>query len=124
MVLRSGGVADWHLDAVHGTAGAGLSSHWFSNLLGIVNLMTVIPLLPFSFWGGSLADRVSKRKILLITQTLMSCQAFILAALTWTGLVRVWHVYLMALILGYDQSSRYAPTPIHLLSRWWKEKMT
>jgi predicted MFS family arabinose efflux permease len=68
--------------------------------LGIVNLMTVIPLLPFSFWGGSLADRVSKRKILLITQTLMLCQAFILAALTWTGLVRVWHVYLMALILG------------------------
>ncbi len=68
--------------------------------LGIVNLMTVIPLLPFSFWGGSLADRVSKRKILLITQSLMLCQAFILAALTWSGLVQVWHVYLMALILG------------------------
>lgn len=68
--------------------------------LGIVNLMTVIPLLPFSFWGGSLADRVSKRKILLVTQSLMLCQAFILAALTWSGLVRVWHVYLMALILG------------------------
>ncbi len=68
--------------------------------LGIVNLMTVIPLLPFSFWGGSLADRVSKRRILVITQSLMACQALILAALTWTGLVRVWHVYLMALILG------------------------
>jgi MFS family permease len=65
--------------------------------LGIVNLMTVIPLLPFSFWGGSLADRVSKRKILLITQSLMLCQAFILAALTWTGSFA--HVYLMALIL-------------------------
>jgi predicted MFS family arabinose efflux permease len=68
--------------------------------LGIVNLMTVIPLLPFSFWGGSLADRMSKRKILLITQSLMLCQAIILAVLTWSGLVRVWHVYLMALILG------------------------
>jgi predicted MFS family arabinose efflux permease len=68
--------------------------------LGVVNLMTVIPLLPFSFWGGSLADRVSKRKILLITQSLMLLQALILAALTWTGLVRVWHVYLMAFILG------------------------
>jgi len=68
--------------------------------LGIVNFMTVIPLLPFSFWGGSLADRVSKRKILLVTQTLMLVQAVVLALLTWTGLVRVWHVYLMAFILG------------------------
>ena len=68
--------------------------------LGIVNLMTFLPLLPFSFWGGSLADRVSKRKILIITQSLMLIQALILAALTWTGAVRVWHVYFMAFILG------------------------
>ncbi len=68
--------------------------------LGIVNLMTVLPLLPFSFWGGSLADRVSKRNILLVTQTMMLLQAAILAILTWTGLVRVWHVYLMAFLLG------------------------
>lgn len=68
--------------------------------LGIVNFMTVIPLLPFSFWGGSLADRVSKRKILLITQSLMSIQAIVLAVLVWTDLVRVWHVYLMAFFLG------------------------
>jgi MFS family permease len=68
--------------------------------LGIVNFMTVIPLLPFSFWGGSLADRVSKRKIILITQSLMLIQAVVLAILTWTGLVRVWHVYLMAFLLG------------------------
>ena len=68
--------------------------------LGIVNFMTVIPLIPFSFWGGSLADRVSKRNILLITQSLMLIQAVILAVLVWTDLVRVWHVYLMAFILG------------------------
>jgi MFS family permease len=68
--------------------------------LGIVNFMTVIPLLPFSFWGGSLADRLPKRNILLITQTLMLLQAVALAALTWTGIVRVWHVYVMAFILG------------------------
>src|SRR4030042_6605063 len=68
--------------------------------LGIVNLMTVIPLLPFSFLGGSLADRVPKRNILLITQSLMLLQALVLAFLTWTGLVRVWHVYLMAFTLG------------------------
>src|SRR4030065_1478643 len=68
--------------------------------LGIVNFMTVIPLIPCSFWGGSLADRVSKRNILLITQSLMLIQAVILAILVWTDLVRVWHVYVMAFILG------------------------
>ncbi len=68
--------------------------------LGIVNFMTVIPLLPFSFLGGSLADRLPKRNILLITQSLMLLQALVLAFLTWTGLVRVWHVYLMAFTLG------------------------
>ncbi len=68
--------------------------------LGVVNLMTVLPLLPFSFWGGSLADRVSKRNILLVTQTMMLLQAALLGLLTLTGLVRVWHVYLMAFLLG------------------------
>lgn len=68
--------------------------------LGIVSLMTVLPLLPFSLWGGSLADRVSKKTIILITQTLMMIQAIVLAALTWTGAVQIWHVYAMAFLLG------------------------
>ena len=68
--------------------------------LGIVSFMTVIPLLPFSFWGGSLADRLPKRNILVITQGLMLVQALILAGLTLSGFVRVWHVYVMAFILG------------------------
>jgi MFS family permease len=68
--------------------------------LGIVNFMTVLPLLPFSFLGGSLADRLPKRNIILVTQTLMLLQALVLAVLTWTGVIRVWHVYLMAFLLG------------------------
>jgi MFS family permease len=68
--------------------------------LGVVNLMTVLPLLPFSFLGGSLADRLPKRTILLITQSFMLVQAVILALLTWTSIIKVWHVYLMAFLLG------------------------
>src|SRR5512145_1671287 len=55
-----------------------------ASALGIVSFMTVLPLLPFGLWGGSLSDRVSKRTIILVTQTLMMLQAFILALLTWT----------------------------------------
>jgi len=68
--------------------------------LGIVNFMTVIPLVPFALWGGSLSDRVSKRKLLLITQSLMLVQSIVLGLLTWTGTVQIWHVYVMAFLLG------------------------
>jgi MFS family permease len=71
-----------------------------ASALGIVSFMTVLPLVPLSLWGGSLSDRVSKRNLLLVTQVLMLLQATLLAVLTWTGLVEVWHVYLMAFLLG------------------------
>jgi MFS family permease len=69
-------------------------------LLGLVNLVGAIPLVPLSLWGGSLADRFSKRSIIVVTQTVMMIQAFILAALTWTGTAQVWHVIVLAVMLG------------------------
>lgn len=71
-----------------------------ASALGIVSFMTVLPLVPLALWGGSLSDRVSKRNLLLVTQTLMMKQAVLLATLTWTGIVRIWHVYSMAFLLG------------------------
>lgn len=68
--------------------------------LGAVNLLGLIPLVPLSLWGGSIADRFPKRYVLVFTQTLMMVEAFTLAVLTWTGVVRVWHVYLLSLLLG------------------------
>jgi MFS family permease len=71
-----------------------------ASALGIVNFMAVIPLVPLSLWGGSLSDRVSKRKLILVTQILMLAQALALTALSWTGVVEIWHVYLMSFLLG------------------------
>ena len=71
-----------------------------ASALGIVSFMTVLPLVPLALWGGSLSDRVSKRNLLLVTQALMTVQAILLAVLTWTGIVRIWHVYSMAFLLG------------------------
>ena len=68
--------------------------------LGIVNLMALIPLIPFSLWGGSLSDRFSKQKIILWAQVGMLAQALVLAAITWTGIVQIWHVYILAFLLG------------------------
>ena len=71
-----------------------------ASALGIVSFMQVVPLIPFGLWGGTLADRVPKRTVILVTQTLMMTLAFILAVLTWTGKVEIWHVYLMSFLLG------------------------
>ncbi len=68
--------------------------------LGIVNLIALIPLIPLSLWSGSIADRFPKRTILIITQTAQMLQALILAVLCWTGSVQIWHVYILAFLLG------------------------
>lgn len=68
--------------------------------LGIISFIGLIPLIPLSLWGGSITDRYPKRSIILATQAVMLVQAFLLAGLTWSGTVQIWHVYLLAFILG------------------------
>lgn len=68
--------------------------------LGMVNFLALIPLIPLSLVGGSFTDRFPRRDIVLWTQILMMAQAFLLAALSWTGTVQIWHVYVLALVLG------------------------
>lgn len=75
-----------------------------ASALGIVNFMAIIPLVPLALWGGSLSDRVSKRKVIVITQALMLAQALTLTVLTWTETVEIWHVYLMSFLLGAFKS--------------------
>jgi MFS family permease len=75
-------------------------SHGSGSALGIAAGLQFLPLLLFSLWGGAIADRFGKRRILLITQSLMGALALILGLLAVTGAVRLWHVYLLAFALG------------------------
>lgn len=68
--------------------------------LGIVGFASAIPALLVSPWGGVVVDRVPKRSLLVVTQASAMLLAFILAALTFTGVVQVWHVVLLAAGLG------------------------
>ena len=68
--------------------------------LGIISFIALIPLVPLSLWSGSITDRFPRRTILLVTQSIMMVQAFLLAGLTWSGKVQIWHVYVLAFILG------------------------
>ncbi len=75
-------------------------SHGSGTALGIAAGLQFLPLLLFSLWGGAIADRFPKRRILLITQSLMGALALVLGILALTGIVRLWQVYLLALALG------------------------
>ncbi len=69
-------------------------------MLGLVNFVGLVPTLPLGLWAGSLADRFDKRRLVVIAQTMMFAQAAVLAALTVTGVVRVWHVMALAFVFG------------------------
>ncbi len=72
--------------------------------LGLVGALQFLPVLLFSIFGGVLADRWPKRRVLLITQAVASIQAFLLWILTITGSVQPWHIYILALVLGLTNS--------------------
>jgi len=71
-----------------------------SVLLGAVSFAGQIPIFFLAPLGGIAADRVSRRRIVIGTQTASMLLAFALAALTLTGTVRVWHVFVLASLLG------------------------
>jgi len=68
--------------------------------LGIVTALQFLPSLLFGLWGGVLADRYDKRKLLLATQTGLALVALILGVLDVTGIVQYWQVLVLALLLG------------------------
>jgi MFS family permease len=74
-------------------------THNSGTALGITTGLQFAPML-LSLWGGAVADRYSKRGILMVTQALMGGLALLLGVLALTGTVQIWHVYALAFALG------------------------
>jgi predicted MFS family arabinose efflux permease len=68
--------------------------------LGYVSFANGLPILLFTLYGGVIADRIPRRRLIVITQTSMMVLAFILAALTFSNLVQPWHIIVLAFLLG------------------------
>jgi MFS family permease len=68
--------------------------------LGIVTGLQFLPVLLLSLWGGLLADRYDKRRLLIAVQVAMGLLALVLGLLDVTGAVELWHVYALAFGLG------------------------
>lgn len=68
--------------------------------LGTVTTLQFLPITIFTLFGGAFADRLPKRRVLMITQTMAMLQAFALGMLVLTDSVQLWHVYVLAACLG------------------------
>jgi MFS family permease len=93
---------DWLILTLTGSAGA----------LGITTGLQFLPLVLFSPIAGVIADRYSKRKVLIVTQVALAITAGVLGILAVTGLVTAWHVYVLAFVFGaaaaFDVPARQA----------------
>lgn len=69
-------------------------------LLAMVTFMSQIPILLVTPFVSVFVDRIDKRKILIFTQSFSMCQALLLALLTFSGSIAVWHILLLSLLLG------------------------
>jgi MFS family permease len=68
--------------------------------LGTVSTLQFLPITIFSLFGGVIADRFPKRNLLLVTQSVATLQAVVLALLTTLHLIQIWHIYILAATLG------------------------
>ena len=82
---------DWLVLDLSGTSGVAL---------GITTGLQFLPYLLFSLWGGTLADRIERRRLLVWTQGAMGLLALALGAVTLLGLATVTLVYVFAFLLG------------------------
>ncbi len=81
-------------------------------VLGILGIVSLLPVVPISIAGSLLIDRVPRRKLIMVTQTGLMLQAAIFSLLVLTGMIRVWHIILLDFVLGalsaIDQPARQA----------------
>ena len=80
--------------------------------LGTVAMLQFLPITLFVLFAGVLADRVPKRELIISTRVLAMVQALLMAVLIWTGSIELWHVYVLAFVLGlsnaFEQPARQA----------------
>jgi MFS family permease len=73
-------------------------------LLGVDGFLATGPMLLFSLFGGVIADRIERRKIMLLSQVMQMTFAFVLTGLIYFHAVKVWHIFVLSFLTGSAQS--------------------
>src|SRR4029077_7939126 len=83
--------------------------------LGLTGLFRALPVMIFSIPGGVVADRMDRRRLLIVTQSLAMLLSLLLALLTTTGRIAVWHIFAVTFLSGavgiFDSPARTAMIP-------------
>ncbi len=83
--------------------------------LGAIGAVRALPIIILSLVGGTVADRFDNRKILYVTQSILTLSALTLGILTYTGVVQIWHVLalsmLNAIATAFDNPTRQSLVP-------------
>ena len=69
-------------------------------LVGAINVVSAVPLLLFSLYGGVIADRLDRRRIMIVTQSMMGVLSLAFAFLIWRELIEYWHILVLAGLAG------------------------
>ena len=84
-------------------------------ILGTLGLVSQLPTLLFAPVAGVMADRWNLRRTLVLTQALAAVQALVLAVVTLTGVVTIWHLFALSICMGvinaFDMPTRQAFVP-------------
>src|SRR5713101_7968694 len=72
--------------------------------LGLDAFLGDIPILLFSLIGGVVADRMDRRRLLILSQWIQLSCAFTLAFLIHVHVVRVWHIFVLSFLTGTAQA--------------------
>jgi MFS family permease len=75
-----------------------------STVLGLIVALQTLPVLLLCPYGGVIADRVDKRRLMIILQTMMGLQALTLGLLAVFGVVEVWEIGVLAALLGFNNA--------------------
>ena len=75
-----------------------------SFFLGLDDFLGQLPILLFTVLGGVIADRHDRRRLLIGSQYVQMATAFTLAALVWTGYIRIHHILVMSFVTGLAQA--------------------
>ena len=83
--------------------------------LGFLGLSFAVPMIVIPPFAGAVVDRVHRIRLLYFTQSMQLVTAIVLAVLTWTGVIRPWHILLAsfvgAALLAFDNPARQALIP-------------
>ena len=92
--------------------------------LGLVNFIALLPVGPVALVSGVISDRLPRKQLIVMTQTLLAVQALGLTILSWMDLVQIWHIMVVVFVIGAAEAIEQPARLAFLVDVAGKEDLT